>query len=192
MHAGRKSPLARAYKEHADAERHRLPGAPPLDFEAFLAGFQRPTMSRRDVLRAGGILGAGVALAACTPSSPHFAPSPTSPAGVLPTTPRIVVVGAGLAGITAAYRLSRAGLPVRVYEARDRVGGRCWTARGFADGQTAEHGGEFIDTRHVHIRGLARELGLSSTICGRGTSRTPSSSAHRGGARPHRPRDEAA
>ena len=72
MHAGRKSPLARAYKEHADAERHRLPGAPPLDFEAFLAGFQRPTMSRRDVLRAGGILGAGVALAACTPSSPSL------------------------------------------------------------------------------------------------------------------------
>jgi monoamine oxidase len=49
---------------------------------------------------------------------------------------------------------------VRLFEARDRIGGRCWTARGFADGQTAEHGGEFIDTRHVHLRGLAAELGL--------------------------------
>ena len=35
----------------------------------------------------------------------------------------------------------------------ERVGGRCWTARGFADGQTAEHGGEFIDTAHHRIRG---------------------------------------
>lgn len=69
-------------------------------------------------------------------------------------------MGAGLAGTTAAYRLAAAGVSVRLYEARDRVGGRCWTARGWADGQTAEHGGEFIDTRHVHLIGLARELGL--------------------------------
>ena len=67
---------------------------------------------------------------------------------------------AGLAGTTAAYRLARSGVQVRLFEARDRIGGRCWTARGFADGQTAEHGGEFIDTRHVHLRGLAAELGL--------------------------------
>ena len=63
-------------------------------------------------------------------------------------------------GTTAAYRLARSGVQVRLFEARDRIGGRCWTARGFADGQTAEHGGEFIDTRHVHLRGLAAELGL--------------------------------
>jgi monoamine oxidase len=69
-------------------------------------------------------------------------------------------VGAGLAGITAAYRLAAQGVRVRLFEARGRVGGRCWTARGFAQGQTAEHGGEFIDTRHVHLRGLAGELGL--------------------------------
>ena len=68
---------------------------------------------------------------------------------------RVAVIGAGLAGTTAAYRLARSGVQVRLFEARDRIGGRCWTARGFADGQTAEHGGEFIDTRHVHLRGLA-------------------------------------
>jgi monoamine oxidase len=73
----------------------------------------------------------------------------------------VVVVGAGLAGLTAAHRLIQAGVAnVRLFEARDRVGGRCWTARGFAEGQTAEHGGEFIDTRHVHLLGLADELGL--------------------------------
>ncbi len=76
------------------------------------------------------------------------------------TDARVVIVGAGLAGIAAAYQLNRVGVTSTVYEARDRLGGRCWTARGFADGQTAEHGGEFIDTRHVHLRQLVRELGL--------------------------------
>ena len=70
------------------------------------------------------------------------------------------MIGGGLAGLTAAYWLTRAGVGVTVFEARDRVGGRCWSARGFDGGQVAEHGGEFIDTRHVHISMLAQELGL--------------------------------
>src|SRR5256714_5767750 len=75
--------------------------------------------------------------------------------------PPVAVVGAGLAGLTCAYRLRQHGVEVAVYEARaDRVGGRCWTARGFADGQIAEHGGEFIDSDHARIRALVRELGL--------------------------------
>jgi monoamine oxidase len=80
------------------------------------------------------------------------------------------VIGAGLAGLTAAYQLSQQGLQVRLYEARDRIGGRCWTARGFADGRTAEHGGEFIDTRHVHPIQLAKELDLHLTDLWKGYS----------------------
>jgi monoamine oxidase len=75
--------------------------------------------------------------------------------------PRVAIVGAGLAGLSCAYRLHQLGIPSTVYEAHaERVGGRCWTARGFAAGQTAEHGGEFIDTAHKRIRALAAELGL--------------------------------
>ena len=75
--------------------------------------------------------------------------------------PRIVVVGGGLAGLTCAYRLKQAGYRADLYEAADRLGGRCWTRRGeFADGQIAEHGGELIDQGHTQIRQLAQELGL--------------------------------
>jgi monoamine oxidase len=78
------------------------------------------------------------------------------------TAPPIAIVGAGLAGLTCAYRLHQRGLPSTLYEAHaERVGGRCWTARGFAASQTAEHGGEFIDTVQHRIRALAAELGLS-------------------------------
>jgi len=75
--------------------------------------------------------------------------------------PRIAVVGAGLAGLTCAYRLRQAGVVAQVYEAHPtRVGGRCWTIREFADGQLAEHGGELIDQSHTAMRQLAQELGL--------------------------------
>ena len=75
--------------------------------------------------------------------------------------PEVAVVGAGLAGLTCAYELARHGVACTVYEANpDRLGGRCWTSRGWAHGQTAEHGGEFIDTVHHSLRRLVAELGL--------------------------------
>ncbi len=42
----------------------------------------------------------------------------------------VVVLGAGIAGLVAAYELERAGFSVTVVEARERVGGRNWTIRG--------------------------------------------------------------
>jgi monoamine oxidase len=75
---------------------------------------------------------------------------------------RVVVIGAGLAGLTCAYRLHQAGVRAQVFEAREsRLGGRCWTVRGFQHGQVGEHGGEFIDTRHVQILRIVHELGLT-------------------------------
>ncbi|MFL6557279.1 MAG: flavin monoamine oxidase family protein, partial [Bacillus sp. (in: firmicutes)] len=77
------------------------------------------------------------------------------------TAPRIVIVGAGLAGLTCAYRLKQAGITSTVYEATERVGGRCWTRRGyFQEAQIVERGGELIDTDHKEIQELAKELGL--------------------------------
>ncbi len=69
-------------------------------------------------------------------------------------------MGAGLAGLTCAYRLHQAGVASQVFEARDRVGGRCWSARELVAGQSAEHGGEFIEASHEHLLRVIAELGL--------------------------------
>ena len=107
-------------------------------------------MSRRKFVRTISAAGAGLAL-------------PTSLFGnrSVKTAARVVVVGAGLAGLTCAYRLKRRGIIATVYEANTRLGGRCWSRRGdFAHGHIAEHGGELIDQAHTTIRHLAQELGL--------------------------------
>lgn len=84
-----------------------------------------------------------------------------APAARAAAAPSVAVVGAGLAGLTCAYRLKQAGYTAELYEASDRVGGRCWTLRGaFAEAQFGEHGGELIDQGHGTIRNLAQELGL--------------------------------
>ncbi|PYR38346.1 MAG: hypothetical protein DMF89_10010 [Acidobacteria bacterium] len=73
----------------------------------------------------------------------------------------VLVAGAGLAGLTAARDLVDMGADVTVIDARDRVGGRVWTARnGFTDSQHGEAGGEMIDEAQREIRDLAGELGL--------------------------------
>ncbi|HET7854926.1 MAG TPA: FAD-dependent oxidoreductase [Gaiellaceae bacterium] len=110
-------------------------------------------LTRRRLLRDAGIIGLA---AAGTTAAGRFVSRADAA-----LEPRTVVVGAGLAGLTAAYRLQQAGIVAEVHEASDRVGGRCWTIRGaFAEGQIAEHGGELIDQGHTAIRRLATELGL--------------------------------
>ncbi|HZJ28039.1 MAG TPA: FAD-dependent oxidoreductase, partial [Acidimicrobiia bacterium] len=60
----------------------------------------------------------------------------------------VVVIGAGMAGVTAARNAVRAGLDVVVVESTDRVGGRILTARDFAR-DPVEHGAEFVHTDHA-------------------------------------------
>lgn len=74
--------------------------------------------------------------------------------------PKIVVIGAGLAGLTTAYRLQEKGFDVEVFEARQRVGGRVLTVK--VDGQISELGGQNINdgSEARNILSLIEELGL--------------------------------
>jgi monoamine oxidase len=72
---------------------------------------------------------------------------------------RAAVVGAGLAGLTAALELQRAGAEVAVLEARDRVGGRVWS-RELDNGAIVEMGAEFLLPGNTAIRELAQSYGL--------------------------------
>ena len=72
---------------------------------------------------------------------------------------RAAVIGAGLAGLSAADALAREGWEVEVIEARDRVGGRTWSRR-LDNGATIEMGAEFILAGNTEVRALAGELGL--------------------------------
>ncbi|MEH2326779.1 MAG: NAD(P)/FAD-dependent oxidoreductase [Nostoc sp.] len=78
------------------------------------------------------------------------------------TIPKVLVVGAGIAGLSAGYRLRQAGVPVDIIEARSGVGGRMRSLTNAAGTDvTVEVGGEFIDTDHKKLRSLAQELGLT-------------------------------
>ncbi|NUS50097.1 MAG: FAD-dependent oxidoreductase [Nocardioidaceae bacterium] len=72
----------------------------------------------------------------------------------------VVVVGAGLAGLTAARDLQHGGAAVAVLEARDRVGGRVEQVR-LDDGRLVQLGGEVVGNAHTAYLGLVAELGLT-------------------------------
>lgn len=74
---------------------------------------------------------------------------------------RVLIVGAGTAGLTCAYRLQQAGLSPVIVEASNRVGGRMFSRAALSDPKiTVENGGEFVDTGHEALRNLVTELGL--------------------------------
>jgi len=71
-----------------------------------------------------------------------------------------VVIGAGMAGLTAGRALAEAGLRIAVLEARDRVGGRILTRHEF--GEAVELGAEFIHGRPAELWALVDEVGLET------------------------------
>lgn len=81
--------------------------------------------------------------------------------GTAPTRADVIIVGAGLAGLTAARELVRKGKSVIVLEARDRVGGRT-LAQATQSGEMLDVGGRWIGPGQDRVRALVDEFGLKT------------------------------
>jgi hypothetical protein len=75
-----------------------------------------------------------------------------------------IVIGAGMAGLTAARELTRNGFAVALVEARERTGGRVYSVRDFC-GEPVEGGAEFIHTSDAAIWPEIRAAGLAVRRC---------------------------
>src|SRR5579863_4057638 len=93
-----------------------------------------------------------------------------------PRNAKVIVLGAGVSGLTLGYELSRLGYDFHILEARDRVGGLCWTVRGGAthteiggetqqckweEGSWVNAGPWRIPYSHTGILGYCKELGVA-------------------------------
>jgi monoamine oxidase len=112
-------------------------------------------LTRRRFIRSTALVG-GTAIATRLLATPA-----ATRAQSLGATPAIAIVGAGLAGLNAAYQLKKLGLDAILYEAKPLVGGRTQSVTGPAGpGLVLDPGGHFINTDHADILSLAEELGL--------------------------------
>ncbi len=113
-------------------------------------GRQADAVSRREFLKGSIASGAALLLSNQLARAERSKPSGKS----------IVIIGAGFAGLTAAYELLAAGYDVTVLEARDRVSGRVVTFDNFVPGRFVEGGGELIGSNHPLWAAYAKRFGL--------------------------------
>ena len=84
--------------------------------------------------------------------------------------PRIVIVGAGIAGLNAALTLQDAGLAYSIFEASDHIGGRMHSdTTTWTDGMVSEWCGEFIDSDHKALHKLIKRFGLQTVDLEKGS-----------------------
>jgi monoamine oxidase len=146
-----RTPLFRFLRRSLRLAQCSLRSEKPVD-ELLGEARERAALNRRELLLGAASAAAVTAYAGCSPARILTARARQE---------RVVIFGAGIAGLTAAYRLQQAGVEARVYDASNRIGGRIFSLRDhFADGQSAELGGELIDTGHAAIRRLAEELSI--------------------------------
>jgi monoamine oxidase len=122
-------------------------------------GYRRgDAVARRDFLKTAAKLGIALPVAGATLGRglAHAAPRAMSRSA-----DPIAILGAGAAGLTAAYRLMQAGIPCEIFEGSARAGGRIFTLKNFTkEGQFCELGAELVDTNHEDLIAIAGELGI--------------------------------
>jgi monoamine oxidase len=139
--------LRRAYRVASFATQQKISAATASEILA-------TRMSRRRLLQASLATASGAAALA-------FDRQLHQPANATSNKSPVLIVGAGIAGLTAAYYLVKAGVPVRIIEASKRTGGRMLSQQNaLGTTTTMELGGEYIDSGHTNIRQLVKELGL--------------------------------
>mgnify|MGYP003557557708 FL=1 len=121
--------------------------------------------SRRVLLSSGAgasLLGALTACAASTDSPSASRPAATQASSADDSRRRVLVIGAGAAGLAAASALSAKGLAVTVLEARDRIGGRVFTSSQWP-GQPIDLGASWIHGPEGNpVTELAKEAGATT------------------------------
>ena len=136
------------------------------------ANQKKTTLSRRNFLVRGSgvlvpiILGTGCSNNAVGPdeNDPTEPPAPETPTPPPEDRVDVIVVGAGLSGLVAAYELNRAGHDVRVLEASNKIGGRAQTLREpFDDGLIAETGPARIPPSHDLTLGYIDHFGIETS-----------------------------
>jgi monoamine oxidase len=121
------------------------------------------SLTRRRLLGTAATAGAG-ALLAGAPGAEAAKRKPKRKKKPKSTQPKtktadFIVVGAGMAGLTAAREITRAGKSVLVVEARDRVGGRIWN-HALGGGDVSERGGTFVGPTQDHVLNLMTAYGV--------------------------------
>jgi monoamine oxidase len=151
--------LIRSLRIARFCDRHGLSTREGLEQVAAIEARHRGT-SRREVLAGATRLAALGALGAAAGPVGRALAVPRPPSG------DVAIVGAGLAGLACGDELRRFGVRATIYEASERVGGRCFSLGGAFPGlvtfpgQVAERGGEFIDTAHKIMIGYAKRFKL--------------------------------
>ena len=133
-------------------QRARTPNQSISDQSTFQT-IAKQTLTRRRFLRYS-TLAAGVAIAATS----SCAPSKQAPN----TQFRIAIIGAGIAGLNAAYQLKKLGFTATVYEAKRDIGGRIQSRSGLVENELINDlGGCFINSDHDDMLALADELNVA-------------------------------
>jgi monoamine oxidase len=114
---------------------------------------KKPSVTRRQVLGAGAVGAAAAAVPAAEAKRARRGPRRRRA--------DVAIVGAGLAGLTAARALKRAGRSVIVLEARERVGGRTWN-HAIGGGDVVDLGAAFIGPTQDRIAALAKAMGVKT------------------------------
>lgn len=134
-------------RDHHRARAHGVPVEALADRRAASREHAPPRLPRRAIL--AGIGAGAIALGLPRRARAHEAP-------------RVAIVGAGIAGLTAALELADHGVRATVYEASDRVGGRMFSCAGYFDeGQVSEWCAELLDSDNVALFDLAARFGLA-------------------------------